>query len=404
MMYSYSRINTYKTCPLKFKYTYLEKPDIEVKENIEAFMGSRVHDTLEKLYGDLRLGRLNTIDELLSFYDNNWNENYTDSIEIVKEGITSENYRELGKEYIRNYYEAYKPFNQGKTLGLEMQISLKIIDSSADKVYNLQGFIDRLTLLENNKFEIHDYKTNNRTKTQQELDVDEQLALYSIAVKEMYQSAKEVDLVWHFLASGLEIRSIRSDFQLENLKKDLVKIIREIELAQEKDCFSAKESVLCDWCEYKGICPAKAHEIKLKALPKNEYLAEDGVKLVNRYAELMAKKKKFDDDADKELEKLKEAIIEYSKKNSFERVYGSNGSILVKEYDSIKFPEKNTLERERLEQLIKDNGLWNEFSELSCFGLLNGIKQNMFSEDFLKLLDKHLKKEKISRLYLSWKA
>ena len=50
-VYSHSRISTFETCPLKFKLRYLDKIE-PLRGNIEAFMGSRVHDTLEKLYRD----------------------------------------------------------------------------------------------------------------------------------------------------------------------------------------------------------------------------------------------------------------------------------------------------------------------------------------------------------------
>jgi len=64
--YSHSQLSTYETCPHQYRLAYIEKIKTET-EGIEAFMGSRVHDTLEKLYRDLKVTRLNTLEELLSF-------------------------------------------------------------------------------------------------------------------------------------------------------------------------------------------------------------------------------------------------------------------------------------------------------------------------------------------------
>ena len=76
-VYSYSRVNTYHTCPYKYKLQYIDKIKLE-EEGIEAFMGSRVHETLEKLYLDLNKSRLDTIEELVEYYNQIWSENWHD--------------------------------------------------------------------------------------------------------------------------------------------------------------------------------------------------------------------------------------------------------------------------------------------------------------------------------------
>ena len=53
-LYSSSRLNTFKQCKLKYKYQYIEKIKTEIEQTVEAFLGSRVHDCLEKLYKDLK--------------------------------------------------------------------------------------------------------------------------------------------------------------------------------------------------------------------------------------------------------------------------------------------------------------------------------------------------------------
>ena len=48
--YSHSRLSTFEDCPLKYKYTYIDKLDRDRRDSIEAFMGGLVHATMEKLY------------------------------------------------------------------------------------------------------------------------------------------------------------------------------------------------------------------------------------------------------------------------------------------------------------------------------------------------------------------
>jgi len=72
-VFSNSRLSTYEQCPLKYKYQYIDKIKVEeAADTVEAFMGSRVHDALEKLYKDLKLQKLNSLDDLLAYFNSQW--------------------------------------------------------------------------------------------------------------------------------------------------------------------------------------------------------------------------------------------------------------------------------------------------------------------------------------------
>ncbi len=77
--------------------------------------------------------------------------------------------------------------------------------------------------------------------------------MYSIAVKELFGEDKKVCLVWHYLNFDKRICSRRTKEQLEDLKKEIISIINKIESEEE---FSYTKSILCNWCEFKPICPA----------------------------------------------------------------------------------------------------------------------------------------------------
>ena len=47
--FSYSGIQSFKKCPAQFKYRYIDKI-YKKDEGIEAFMGKRVHESIEYLY------------------------------------------------------------------------------------------------------------------------------------------------------------------------------------------------------------------------------------------------------------------------------------------------------------------------------------------------------------------
>ncbi len=248
-IYSHSKLSTFEQCPLKYKFRYIDKIRPEIEKSIEAHLGSAVHDTLEWLYNFKKQNpqKTPTIDEVITYYSVKWQDEFSDEILIVKKEMSARDYFNKGVQFLVDYYTKYHPFDDG-TIECEKRIYIEL-----DENTKIQGFIDRLVYdIENNKYEIHDYKTANTLPTQEKMDEDRQLALYSIAIKELYGEDKEIELVWHYLAHNTKITSKRTNQQLEKLKDETIELIKKIELTTE---FPPNKSVLCYWCEYKGMCP-----------------------------------------------------------------------------------------------------------------------------------------------------
>ena len=112
-IYSHSKISTYENCPYQYKLKYIDRITPDIQNTIEAFMGDVVHRSLEKIYKELKLQKENSKQEILDFFNNIWEKEYSDDIVIAKEelGLTAENYRKMGEKYISDYYDTYKPFN-----------------------------------------------------------------------------------------------------------------------------------------------------------------------------------------------------------------------------------------------------------------------------------------------------
>ncbi len=249
-VYSHSRLNTFKQCPLKYKYKYIDKKIPDIKQTIESHLGRVVHYTLEWIYNNAKENKIPAIDEIISFYTENWQENYSEDILIVKERLTKNDYFNIGVEFLVSYYNENYPFQDG-TLECEKEIIIKLDE---DGEYKIRGFIDRLVYnFETGEYEIHDYKTANNLPQKEAIDNDRQLALYAIAVKEMFGHEKEVRLIWHYLAHNKKIDSTRTNEQLEELKRETLELIKEIETTKD---FPHNKSVLCDWCEFRPSCRA----------------------------------------------------------------------------------------------------------------------------------------------------
>jgi putative RecB family exonuclease len=394
-VFSHSRLGCYEQCPRKYKLKYVDRVETEVEQSIEAFMGSRVHGVLEKLYQDMKFHKLNTLDELLDFLRSEWKKNWDDSIVIVKEEYGPDNYLKMAEKFVTDYYNKYKPFDQGRTISIEERILINL-DDSGD--YKLQGYIDRVMETEEGYYEVHDYKTNSRLPLAEYLDNDRQLALYAIGVKERYPDVKDVKLVWHFLAFNKEIDSTRTDEELEELKKSVIELIDKIE-SEEK--FEANPSTLCDWCEFKPVCGQWSHLYMIREKPENEYMSDPGVKLVDQYVDLKQKQKKANDEFNSDLEKIEEALIKFGEKESVDVVFGSKNKIKIKESERFKFPSKNSKKREELVEALKKHGKWEEVDQLDTAMLNKIILEKEWNEKLLDVLKEYVELETSKRLYLS---
>ncbi len=389
-LYSHSRLSCFEQCPLRFRFSYIDKIKTEIEETVEAFLGKRVHEALEKIYKDLKFQKQNELKDILDFFNSEWKKNWNDSIMIVREEYDQENFRKMGERFLTDYYKRYHPFNHSKTIALETE---KTVPLDEEGRYHIHIRIDRLALSDDNVYEIHDYKTSNSLPTQQYLDEDRQLAIYAYGIKKMYPDARKIRLIWHFLAFDKEMSSVRTQEQLEQLKGEIIELIKEVESAKE---FPAKESALCRWCEFMPACPNFKHLYKLKDAPVNEYLADDGVKIVNKYVEVHEKLKEYEN----ELEKLKEALVKYAKKEDVEAVYGSDIRATVKQYPKLSFPKKGDPIQKEFFETIKKIGLWDDLATVDVYELAKMINSNGMHKDIVKLLDEFIARDTTTRIYL----
>lgn len=397
MIYSHSRLNTFEQCPFKYKLKYINKVKSEIPDTVETFLGSRVHETLEKLYTDLEHQKKNTVEGLIQYYQSQWKKHWSEDILIVKKQYPMKNYQKMGEQYIKDYYTHYFPFDQNKTIAIEDRI---IIDLDESGKYRLQGYIDRLSERENGHYEIHDYKTNSRLPTPGHIKNDRQLALYAIGVKNQYPNVKDVQLIWHFLKFDKEITSKRTESELKKLKNDTINLIKKIEKTKS---FTVNPSFLCNWCDFKPICPQWSHLFMLNEKAENEYISDTGLQLVDQYIVLTTKKRQMKLDLYVEIEKLEKAIIAFAEKKNVEVVFGSKNQIHIKKQERYIMPSKGSTMRKELEQELKKHGKWDDVKQLDTNALNKILIEHLWDDTIIDVLKKYVQYSKHKRLFVSTK-
>lgn len=251
-IYSHSRLSSFEDCPKKFEYRYVLKLPSRT-ESIEGFVGKRVHEVLERLYGFADKGLVPSLGRVIDRFRTWWDEHYDPArVSIVRRENDVNHYRALGEHCLTNFYRRFYPFDADETVALEERVTFSLDDANR---YRMQGFIDRVVRTKDGAIEIHDYKTSARVPSQGRLDRDRQLALYQLGLAGRFGAERPMRLVWHYLAPNQTRVSTRTPEQLEALREATMGLIDRI---RAETRFEPKPGPLCSWCEFAAICPAQA--------------------------------------------------------------------------------------------------------------------------------------------------
>ena len=270
--FSHSGIQSFKKCPAQFKYRYINQI-YKKDEGIEAFLGKRVHESIEYLYNQAMVKNFISFDQLLNFYKSQWQEMWHNRVHIVYKKVlpidqdrvdigqwkkSINYYYSLGRKCLSNYYKNNEPIKQSASNVYANEHEM-VFHLDQDEGYTIKGIVDRLDHDGDGNWEIHDYKTSKRAMNKKKADKDHQLALYQIGLMAEVEKFKSIKLIWHFLQDYTKVNSKRTKAGLRKVIDETKKTIDIIRDTINKDGeFHTKESMLCNWCYYWEECPAQS--------------------------------------------------------------------------------------------------------------------------------------------------
>ncbi len=394
--YSYSSLDTYRSCPRKFKFTYIEKAPTPPGVTADTYLGTAVHRVLKQLYTLAADGVVMPVEKVASLYQEEWDKVDHSQISVTSEFYTVDDYIRIGHEMLLRHYRKYSPFDKDTLLGAEMYLSFELPGTP----FKFKSYIDRLTKADDGKVEIVDYKTGQSLIQPSDPRFFYQMGLYQLAVQANYPQFDRVELSQHWLRQDEIISRTLLPDELELLVEDMRVAIVDTIQATRLDDFPARESNLCAYCNYVQICPAKAHRRLLEEQEQTEKQGElSGERLremADEYLRLYARQKELK----AELEALKVDLTEASRQLDISRFESALGKITVrlarkekfitKSDDAQAFAELTALSRElKLDDYFVLDG--------------NGLMRDVFSkkrlpDELLNLLKKYVVEKEESRV------
>ncbi len=231
---SYSKIEAFKTCPLKYKFRYIFQ--IPTPTPHAANFGSSVHNTVNIFYNRIKEGESPSLDLLRDVYDKCW-------IGTGYMNKAHENTRkEKGWEMMEKFYQFESNRNFKVPAFMERNFRLKMGEVA------FSGRIDRIDKLEDGSYEVVDYKTGS-SKKNIKLDKDLQLSLYALACKEIF-GIRVSKLSLFYLEDCSKASTTRSEGDMDTIRAELVEAANAIKASD----FTASPGFPCGFCEYKVLC------------------------------------------------------------------------------------------------------------------------------------------------------
>ncbi len=355
MRTSYSALETFKKCPLKYKFQEIDK--IKAPKGVEAVFGSTIHSTLKFMFE--RNPLYPTINELIDFFNNAW-DNAKNNLTLSAEQLDT--YQKDGVAILEKFYKKNQPWNFN-VLNLESRFEVEIEN------HVLAGIIDRIDKDNEDNYEVIDYKTTKKMPPQKQIDMDLQMSVYHLGLTKQWPhlDPQKIKLSLYFVKHGEKITTTRSQKQLEDTKKLVLKTIAEIEEKTKDNSFEPIPSGLCDYCGFRQICPMWKHLYSQKyerEKIKNETELEATIK---EYFELKSKNEQNNE----RLDELKMLVFAFMDEQKVDRVFGEDG------YMTKKLSERNIYDMKKIKQILEELGRWQEVATKKQYTILTASRKKV---------------------------
>lgn len=341
MRISYSGLNTYQICPLKYKFQYIDK--IKTPKSKEAVFGTLIHSTLNFIHIPAILAP--SMEQALDHFSKNWNSDVFEN-ELEERAAFSQ-----GVEIIRRYYND-NDIAKVNIVALESPFQIKLGE------HTVNGIIDRIDRTEDG-YEIVDYKTAKKMPSQDKVDHDVQLTIYLQAFLDRYpEERKNLDKLkvsLYFVKHGAKLTSTRTEEDLKNIENKFLEVIEKIGESE----FQPVINPLCDWCDFQNRCPMWRHKFK-------EERKIDTKEVEQAIADYISAKDEAKHIRTKIMQ-LQDVVAKYMDQEGVERVFSENGIIARTLKKTYKYDET------QLREILEPLGKWEEVNKVNATALKNII-------------------------------
>ncbi|MFZ1995029.1 MAG: ATP-dependent DNA helicase, partial [Solirubrobacteraceae bacterium] len=238
---SASDIDTYRTCPLKYKFARVFR--IPQEPTLHQRFGILVHQVLERYHAagkDSKPGPAHPgLPELLGLLEAGWRRGgFGDSEE-------ERQLRGKAASALTRYHERFRS-EEAEPVWFERQFTFKL------GPHLLRGRVDRVDRMPDGEYELIDYKTG-RPKTAAQLVEDVQLSLYAVGAREAWRLEASRQ-AYYYLLDDQKVAVPADDGDRAEWVQEVATEVAEGILSQGFE--PTPSFAACSICDYRLACPA----------------------------------------------------------------------------------------------------------------------------------------------------
>jgi DNA helicase-2/ATP-dependent DNA helicase PcrA len=233
LVLSASDIETYRTCPLKYKFARVFR--IPSEPTLNQRFGILVHQVLERYHSGATLPGL---PELLNLLEAGWRRGgFGDSEE-------ERQLRAKATQALVRYHDRFRD-EDAEPVWFERSFQFRM------GPHLLRGRVDRVDRLPDGGYELIDYKTG-RPKSAAQLREDVQLSLYAVGARESWQ-LDAAQQAYYYVLDDEKVPVERSEEDRDWITDTVLEVAEGI----ESQGFEPTPSwTACSMCDYRIACPA----------------------------------------------------------------------------------------------------------------------------------------------------
>ncbi len=240
---SFTRVDTFERCPRRFRYQYVD--GLPQAPAPQLSFGSSVHEVLEWLY-DRKHPVLPSLDETLQKLFDVWDTSGYAEVERDEQLRAYEHARIVVSSFHTRVQQAGFRLPAATEAWFELPVGDDIV---------VVGAIDRVDVDDDGAFHVVDYKTNRSARSRAQVRGSLQLAIYALATEELY-GRLPVSVALDFVVPGVQVRVGVDELDLASVPKRLAEVAARIRSGED----TPTPHRLCDWCDFRAICPAWADD------------------------------------------------------------------------------------------------------------------------------------------------
>ena len=255
-VFSYSKMEVFKNCPLQYRYKYIEKKYSQ-DTSIALELGSLCHYVLEQKGKMFVSGETVDYEKLNDILMNG----VTETDEKTKEELLGVN--QLKRKYFEVWHEADNA--SGASYDEKIKLFDKVLHNEMeetdwkptyfekpfefvwDNKVILKGFIDRIDT-KDGQYRTVDYKTSKKVYEQSKLATSLQFGVYALAILNEF-GVLPIESEYRFILIDDKQYALTKGWE-NRLIKAMDKVFGDIEASEKKSVFVPKPSPLCHWCNF----------------------------------------------------------------------------------------------------------------------------------------------------------